>query len=67
MNKEQKAIIKASGVVLTEHLTLDLLEGDESVLNVFLESHAYQPYEYLEAKEIFNRIDEIAYLLLEGV
>ena len=60
MNNHNKAIIRASGLCLTEHLTEQLLEGDETDLDDFISEHTWEVYENQDASFVWGRIIEIA-------
>jgi len=67
MNKHNKAIIKASGLCLTDLLTEELLAGREDELDVFISEHAWEVYENYDAAFIWSRILEIAEAIEVGV
>lgn len=59
MNKNT-FVIEASGTFLTEHLTNELLEGDERELYAFIEKVKWEPVEYYDAEMVFKMIQDLA-------
>jgi hypothetical protein len=67
MNRHTKALIAASGLCLTEHLTEEILEGSDANIDAFIREHVWEPYENQDANFIWNRIEEIAQAIEDGV
>lgn len=59
MNKNT-FLIEASGSFLTDHLTSELLEGDESALYAFIEEVKWQAVEDFDAEMVFEMIENLA-------
>lgn len=59
MNKNT-FVIEASGTFLTEHLTNELLEGDERELYAFIEDVKLEPVEDYDAEMVFKMIQDLA-------
>ncbi|MGR5178858.1 hypothetical protein [Vibrio mediterranei] len=53
-------LIEASGPFLTEHLTVELLKGDEEVLFDFIREHLGKTVEDYEPEIVFDMIDNLA-------
>ena len=59
MNKNT-FLIEASGQFLTEHLTVELLEGDENALLAFIEDNKWETVEDFEAEMVFEMIENLS-------
>lgn len=55
-----EAVIEASGQFLTSHLPEDWQEWEDDEQDEFIIDHAWQPFEYWEAKDIWSEIDQLA-------
>ena len=53
-------LIWASGFYLTEDLPKNFGKWSEKKLNKFLVDHAWQPFEYYEAEDIWEHIERLA-------
>ena len=55
-------VIWASGFYLTDHLTEDLLEGSEALLDEFIEENIWIPFKYWGfcADDVFEQIQQLA-------
>lgn len=67
---KKRAIIAASGQVLCEHLPEnydDKYFGKDHYKNIneWVEAHAWQPFEYWPANDLWKHIDSIANTLIE--
>jgi hypothetical protein len=58
--EEWDFIIWASAFYLTEHLPEDSLTWEEKKLDKFLEDHAWEPFEYYSANQIWENIESLA-------
>jgi hypothetical protein len=67
MNISTKAIIKASGIVLTEYLTEELINGDDAELYEYLVDNACELHQWRTGSAIWDSIREIADAIREGV
>ena len=66
MNKTvEDFYIKASGEVLTEYLPNHWRALTDKRLDNWMTSHAWHPYEYWDAEQLWVRITSIAYTLHE--
>ncbi len=59
MDLEMLCQIEASGTFLTEHLTEELLNGDEGELNEFVDEHKWEPIENYEAENVIEMITQL--------
>ena len=53
---EDESLIWASGFYMTEHLPVDFNKWDEDKLDLYMEDHRWEPFEYWEAKAIHEHI-----------
>ena len=53
-------LIWASGFYLTDHLTEDLLNGDEELLDEFILENLWIPFEHWSANDVFEQIQQLA-------
>ncbi len=53
-------LIWASGFYLTDHLTEDLLNGSEALLDEFILENLWIPFEYWSADDVFEQIQQLA-------
>ena len=60
MSKRNEALIRASGFYLTDHLTVELLEGDEDLLDAFIEDHLWEPFENWSSNTVYGEISKLA-------
>ena len=60
MTNQQRMLIRASGFYLTQHLTLELIEGDESDLTEFIGDHLWEPFENWPVEDVYELISELA-------
>ena len=65
---EKRAFILASGQVLTEHLPenyedIDWSNEDYEDIDEWVVKHAWEPYQYWDAKQLWEQIDSVAYTL----
>ena len=59
--KQKQNLIWASGHCLTTHLPENFDTWTDRKLNNFLVQHAWEPFEYWPAKNIWEQIDSLAY------
>ena len=59
-SKHDKAIIRASGFYLTEHLTVELINGPEDELDTFIENHLWEPFEDYSGDHVYGFIVDLA-------
>jgi hypothetical protein len=59
--KIKQDLIWASGHCLTTYLPEDFDTWTDRKLNNFLEKHAWEPFEYWPAENIWEQIDSLAY------
>ena len=57
--------IKASGEVLTEYLPEDWQDWEDEKLNEWVEKHAWEPYEWWTAEQLWDQIVSVSYIMLE--
>jgi CRISPR/Cas system-associated protein Cas10 (large subunit of type III CRISPR-Cas system) len=67
MNRHIRALIAASGLCLTEHLTEEILESSDANIDAFIRENVWEPYENQNVSFIWNRIEEIAQAIEDGV
>ena len=56
--------IKASGEVLTDYLPEDWQGWEDEDLNEWVEKHAWEPYEWWSAKQLWKQIASVAHTLM---
>ena len=59
-DKRTRALIRASGFYLTAHLTKELLDGDDDVLDEFISQNLWEPFEYWSANSVYKEISGLA-------
>tara|TARA_Y100000356_G_C11135296_1_gene222290 strand:- start:355 stop:573 length:219 start_codon:yes stop_codon:yes gene_type:complete len=63
MQTDWNYIIYASGTFLTEHLPEQSVNWEDEKLNKFLKDHAWEPFEYYDADQIWEQITILAHNL----
>ena len=64
--KQKQNLIWASGHCLTTYLPQDFDKWTDRKLDNFLEKHAWEPFEYWPAKNIWEQIDSLAWSVKEN-
>ena len=57
--EDNYGIIFGSGTFLCEHLTKELLTGDDGVCDEFVENNTWQPFEYWSANKLYSEMDSL--------
>ncbi len=57
---ETRAMIAASGQVLTKRLPHDFNERNSDEMDEFVVEHAWEPYEYWDSKQLWSQINDVA-------